>query len=50
VQAYKWLKIAELSGNPLMHKHLRRVAKEMSADEIKKAEYLAKHWIEEPGI
>lgn len=50
VQAYKWLKIAELSGNPLMQKHLRRVAKEMSADEIKKAEYFAKHWIKEPGI
>ena len=50
VQAYKWLKIAELSGSSLMQKHLRRVAKEMSADEIKKAEYFAKHWIEEPSI
>jgi len=47
LQAYKWLKVAVLSGNPLMDKHLRLVANEMSTDEIQVAEYLALEWIED---
>lgn len=46
LEAYKWLKIAVLSGNPLMDKHLKRVADEMSSDEIAVAEHLAQEWIE----
>ena len=46
MQAYKWLKIAELSGNPLMQKHLHLVSKEMSLDEIQSASYLARYWLE----
>ncbi len=50
VQAYMWLKIANLSGNQLMHKHLSMVSREMSADQIKVAESLAKSWVGYPGI
>jgi len=46
LQAYKWLKVAVLNRNPLMDKHLRLVAQEMSTDEIQVAEYLAIEWIE----
>jgi len=50
LQAYKWLKIAVIGGNPLMQKHLHMIAKEMSADEIEVAEYLAKEWVEHSGL
>ena len=46
LQAYKWMKIAVLSGNPLMPKHLSKITKEMSHDEIAVAEYLAQEWME----
>jgi len=49
LQAYKWLNIAVKSGNPLMQKHLRMVANEMSVDEIGVARYLAEEWIEQSG-
>jgi len=45
LQAYKWLKIAVVGGNPLMEKHLRMIATEMSEDEVKTAEYLANEWL-----
>jgi len=50
LEAYKWLKIATVGGSPLMQKHLRMVAKKMSPDEIRVAEYLAQQWLEDSGI
>lgn len=50
VQAYKWLKIAELNGSPLMQKHLRRIQRDMTSDEIKEAEFFANQWAGQSGI
>lgn len=44
VQAYMWLKIAELQGNNLMTKHLRLVARGMTAAEINQSHRLAYQW------
>ena len=38
VKAYRWLRVANQSGNPLMLKHLQMVAAEMSPAEISLAE------------
>lgn len=46
LEAYKWLKVAGLSGNPLMQKHLNMVSQEMTLDEVQTAEHLAHYWIE----
>lgn len=45
VQAYMWLKIAGLQGNRLMGKHLRLVARDMSALQINRALRLAHQWL-----
>lgn len=45
VQAYMWLKIAELQGNNLMMKHLRLVARGMTASQINQSHRLAHQWL-----
>ena len=46
VQAYRWLRIADASGNELMKKHLALVSAQMNLVEIDEAERLARLWLE----
>ncbi|MEP5761229.1 MAG: hypothetical protein ABJ327_18305, partial [Litoreibacter sp.] len=45
IQAYKWLKIASVQRADVMSKHLKRVAKMLTSEEIEKAEKLAQAWL-----
>ncbi len=50
IQAYKWLKIASAQRGDLMVKHLRNVAQTMTADQIERAEKLARAWLNSQKI
>ena len=45
VRAYMWLDIAVAQGNSLMTKHLKRIAKQLTAAQIAQAQQLAREWL-----
>ena len=45
VEAHKWFNLAALRGNEEAKRHRLEIAKEMSRDDISRAQKLAREWI-----